>query len=102
MSALSAGPPPYSLSPLVPTEVDFTVVSPIVLPTPTTRGHGSLSHQPQTDPPDWPGVNSLKWPSTYPVCPLRPSFWTVEITPFPWNAGRSPLESSPGNPMYCQ
>ena len=80
MRALSAGPPPYSLSPLVPTDGDFTVVSPIVLPTPTTLGQGSLSHQPQTDPPDWPGVNSLKWPSTWADWPLRLSSWAVETT----------------------
>jgi hypothetical protein len=70
ISALRAGPPPYSLFPEVPTVGDFTAVSPMVLPTPTTRGHGSSPHQPQTAPPDCPGVNSLKWPITCPVCPL--------------------------------
>jgi hypothetical protein len=40
ISALSADPPPYSLSPEVPTVGDFIAVSPMALPTPTTRGHG--------------------------------------------------------------
>jgi hypothetical protein len=52
MSSLSGSPPPYSLSPVVVFDGCWTAVLPIVLPTPTTRGQGSLSHHPQTAPPD--------------------------------------------------
>jgi hypothetical protein len=64
MRALNAGPPPYSLSPVVVPLGVWTAVLPIVLPTPTTRGHGSSPHQPHVMPPDCPGVNSLKCPMT--------------------------------------
>jgi hypothetical protein len=60
ISVLRAGPPPYSLSPLVEPVGAWTAVLPIVLPTPTTRGHGSLAHQPHTAPPDWPGVKARR------------------------------------------
>lgn len=60
---LSAGPPPYPLSPMVLPVGCCTAV----LPMPTTRGEASPPHQPQAEPPDWPRVNSLKRPSTKPV-----------------------------------
>jgi hypothetical protein len=60
MIELSAGPPPYSLSPIVEPLGCWTAVLPIVLPTPTTRGQGSSPHHPHAAPPDCPGVNSLK------------------------------------------
>ena len=52
IKALKASPPPYSLSPVVEPVGACTAVLPMVLPTPTTRGHGSLSHQPHAGPPD--------------------------------------------------
>jgi hypothetical protein len=44
----SAGPPPNSLSP----EVSMAGVLASALWTPTIRGQGSPSHQPQTGPPE--------------------------------------------------
>ena len=59
MIEVSAGPPPYSLSPMVEPVGCWTAVLPMVLPTPTTRGHGSSAHQPHAEPPDWPGVAAV-------------------------------------------